>query len=295
MTIIFNEQLKTFNKLSLTELNAKASYLKRIDRKFLLTTLQFKNVLEDLKTDFQVLEINGNRVFSYDNIYMDTDDYLFYNQHQNKVNPRTKIRTRLYEDSNLAFFEYKHKIDWVTRKFRYDFPVEEHWTMTKWKKRFFEWVWQSIHDWEKAPKISPAIKTKYKRITLVSKNWTERLTIDFDIKTINLRDINKKEIDLKGLVIIESKSMSKKCFSCNIMKKHWLNQAKACSKYSLWVVYSWIAKKYDHFKETMEKIKQIRIDTLKNRERITNLKSGFTRKKIIFTKTPEKIELKMSK
>jgi hypothetical protein len=111
MTAILKEQLKNFDKLSLTELNAKASYLKRIDRKFLLTNSQFKEVLKDLKEDFQVLEIAENRVFSYDNIYMDTDDYLFYNQHQNKVNPRTKIRTRLYEDSDLAFFEYKHKID----------------------------------------------------------------------------------------------------------------------------------------------------------------------------------------
>ena len=280
MKSIFKEQLKTFDKLSLTELNAKASYLKRIDRKFLLTNSQFKEVLKDLKQDFQVLEIAENRVFSYDNIYMDTDDYLFYNQHQNRVNPRTKIRTRLYEDSNLAFFEYKHKIDWVTRKFRYDFPIEEHGKMTKWKKRFFEWVWQSINEWAKAPTISQAIKTKYKRITLVSRNWTERLTIDFDIKTIDLRDKNKKEIELKGLVIIESKSMSKKCFSCEIMKKHWLKQAKACSKYSLWVVYSWLAKKFDHFKETMEKIKEIRMETLKNRTRTTSLKSGFTRTKI---------------
>jgi len=42
---------------------------------------------------------------------MDTQDYLFYNQHQDKEESRTKIRTRLYKDSNLAFFEYKQKED----------------------------------------------------------------------------------------------------------------------------------------------------------------------------------------
>ena len=62
---------------------------------------------------------------------MDTQDHLFYNQHQNGEKSRTKIRTRLYLDSNLAFFEYKQKQDGVTRKFRYQFPVEEHGNMTK--------------------------------------------------------------------------------------------------------------------------------------------------------------------
>jgi hypothetical protein len=40
---------------------------------------------------------------------MDTEDYLFYNQHQKKEKSRTKVRTRYYIDSNLAFFEYKQK------------------------------------------------------------------------------------------------------------------------------------------------------------------------------------------
>lgn len=273
MTPNFEKQLADFSSLTLSELNAKASYLKRIDRKFLLTASEFKEVLWDLKENFQVLEISWKRVFSYDNIYMDTLDYLFYNQHQNKEKSRTKIRTRLYKDSNLAFFEYKQKDNWVTRKFRYDFPVEEHGTMTKGKKRFFDGVWQSIYDGSKAPEISPAIETKYKRITLVNKDWTERLTIDFDIKTENLRDKDSKEVNLKNLVIIESKSLNRKCVSCEIIKKHNINEAKSCSKYSLWVVYAWLAEKYDTFTNTMEKIKEIRLSTLKNRFRKTSLKT----------------------
>jgi hypothetical protein len=108
---IFKEPIKEFDKLSLTELNSTASFLKRIDTKFLLTIKQFKEVLEDLKKDFRVLEISGQRMFKYDNVYMDTSNHKFYNDHQDRVNPRTKIRTRLYKDSDLAFFEYKHKQD----------------------------------------------------------------------------------------------------------------------------------------------------------------------------------------
>ena len=281
----FKKQLVNFSPLTLSELNAKASYLKRIDRKFLVTASQFKEILWDLKEDFQVLEIVWNRVFSYDNIYMDTEDYLFYNQHQTKEKSRTKIRTRLYTDSNLAFFEYKQKENWVTRKFRYEFEPKEHGIMTKGKTRFFEWVWQSMYEGVKAPQITPAIKTKYKRITLVSKDGSERLTIDFDIKTNDLRDKDSKEVDLKNLVIIESKSLNKECSSCKVIESHGIKQAKSCSKYSLWVVYAGLAKKFDTFASTMEKIKEIRVDTLKNRFRKTSLENINKT-----TSTKEKIE-----
>lgn len=287
----FKEIIKKFDKLTLTELNSQASFLKRIDRKFLLTTSEFKWILEDLKEDFRVLEIADNRIFNYDNVYMDTDDHMFYKWHQDCMNSRTKVRTRLYKDSDLAFFEYKHKIDGVTRKYRYEFPSSEHWIMTKGKKRFFEWVWQSIYEWQKIPKIAPAIRTKYKRITLVSKVWEERLTIDFEIRTENLRNTKQNEINLKNLIIIESKTLNNNCKSLEVMKSHNIEQAKACSKYSLWVIYAGLAEKYDHFTETMEKIKEIRIDTLSNRKREQSIKT-FAETKQFVKKPINKVILK---
>ena len=270
---VFKEPLKKFEKLNLTELNATASFLKRIDRKFLLTTKEFKETLGDFKKDFRVLEIAWQRMFKYDNVYMDDADHKFYKDHQNGLNPRTKVRTRLYKDADLAFFEYKHKQDWITQKFRYNFPIEEHGIMTKGKKRFFEWVWQSLHNGENAPHLTPSIRTTYDRITLVSKNGEERMTIDFNIKTKNLRGEDTKVVDLKNLVIIESKTLKKDALAIDVMKKHKISKAKACSKYSLWVVYAGLAEKYDHFSNTMEKIKEIRLETLANRTREQNIKT----------------------
>ena len=74
-------RLSGFSAINLTELNATASYLKRIDRKFLMTEDKFLSILGDLSSDFRALEIWEKRVFLYHNVYMDTDDYLFYNQH----------------------------------------------------------------------------------------------------------------------------------------------------------------------------------------------------------------------
>ena len=227
------QSLTGFAPIDLTELNATASYLKRVDRKFLLTEAQFLEVLKDFSSDFRALEIAGKRVFHYDNVYMDTDDYLFYKQHQEGVPGRTKVRTRHYTDSgDLAFFEYKQKENGVTKKFRYQFPAVEHGTMTKGKKRFFDGVWQSLYG-TKAPNISPAMRTAYKRLTLVSNDGSERLTIDFNISVKDLRSEVANEIKLDNLVIIESKSLSDNCKSVQTIEAHGISRANSCSKYSL--------------------------------------------------------------
>ena len=256
-------KLSGFSAINLTELNATASYLKRIDRKFLLTEKKFLKVLEDLSYDFRALEIQDKRVFLYDNVYMDTPEYLFYEQHQSGLKNRTKIRTRHYTDAgDLAFFEYKQKENGITKKFRYQFPASEHGTMTKGKKRFFDGVFQSMYG-EKAPDISPAIRTNYNRLTLVSKDWNERLTIDFNIMTEDLRTKKAKKTKLKNLVIIESKSLSKDCLSCKLLSKHNIAQAKSCSKYSLGVIYSGLAEKWSHFQTTLTAIGEIRLEVMR--------------------------------
>lgn len=253
----FISTLNDFSQINLEQLNASASFLDRIDRKFLLTEKQLENILKEFDDDFYVLEIAWQKIFSYDNVYMDTQNYKFYNDHQNKEKSRVKVRTRLYKDADLSFFEFKQKQKGVTRKFRYQIPVEEHWIMTKEAKGFYKWVYMSFY-WEKWEKISPAIKTSYSRMTLVSKDSSERLTIDFNITTDDLRNDNSKEVDLTNLVIVESKSMSKKCKSVDIIKSHWIKKAKSCSKYSLWVVYSWLAEKFSTFENTISEIKRIK-------------------------------------
>jgi len=267
------KSLTGFAPIDLTELNATASYLKRIDRKFLLTEAQFLEVLKDLSSDFRTLEIAGKRVFQYDNVYMDTSDYLFYKQHQEEVPGRTKVRTRHYTDAgDLAFFEYKQKENGVTKKFRYQFPAAEHGTMTKGKKRFFDGVWQSLYG-TKAPNITPAMRTAYNRLTLVSKDGSERLTIDFNISVKDLRSEIANEIKLDNLVIIESKSLSDNCKSVQTIEAHGIARANSCSKYSLWVVYSGLAEKWSKFQETMNKIQEIRMEVVQQTRKATMQKT----------------------
>ena len=74
----YNTKLQNFSTLSLTELNAKASYLKRIDKKYLLNWSQFAEILDELKEDFLVLEIKWQKIFSYDKIVINKFKKVIY-------------------------------------------------------------------------------------------------------------------------------------------------------------------------------------------------------------------------
>ncbi len=253
-----NTNLKTFNQISLSELNAQASFLNRIDTKYLLTEEEFKNILRDLEEEFYILEIKEKSIFDYESIYMDSQNYDFYYQHQNGEKNRTKVRTRNYLDSEIAFFEYKQKQKWITRKFRYQFAdIKNHWNMTNESTKFFEWAYQSFYS--RTPEnIFPALATRYSRITLCSKSNDERVTVDFSIKLEDLRNEWKDIISLDNLVILESKSMSKDWKSAKIMKKYGIKKASSCSKYSLGLCYQKMVEDVSKFKPTMRKIEKIK-------------------------------------
>jgi hypothetical protein len=115
--------------------------------------------------------------------------------------------------------------------------------------------------------LSPSIRTNYRRITMVSKKWGERLTIDFDISATNLREKESTPINLKNLIIIEVKSVKDRSIADSIMENHQIEKATNCSKYSLWLIYLGLAEKYDTFKETIQKIGEIRMETVKKTRR----------------------------
>ncbi|PID86409.1 hypothetical protein CSB08_00295 [Candidatus Gracilibacteria bacterium] len=252
-----SNKLKNFTPISLTQMNSTASFLDRIEKKYLISKKQLELVLKELEKDFYVLEINDKSVFTYDNVYMDTKNHDFYKLHQEGKKSRTKIRTRLYVDSNISFFEYKQKQDKTIRKFRYEFPSEEHGTMTKGKTRFYEGVYMSFYG--KLPeKITPSLNTNYNRLTLCAKDNGERVTVDFNIKTKNLRDPKAKKTSLENAVILESKSMSEDCLSHRVMKKLGIETASSCSKYCLGLIYSGIEGGKGKFKKTIKQIKEMK-------------------------------------
>jgi hypothetical protein len=43
-----------------------------------------------------------------------------------------------------------------------------------------------------------------------------------------------------------------------MMERLGIPQASSCSKYSLWVVYAWLAQKYSTFAQTIDEIEKIK-------------------------------------
>ncbi len=250
------QNLDFFHPISLSELNATARFLDRIDTKYILSFNQLEELLPLFAKEFYILQIANHRIFSYDNVYMDTDDLMFYYQHERWVKPRMKVRSRCYVESNLSFFEIKHKANGITRKFRYQRDAGDHGKMTKSAKRFFSGVYQTLCD-KNPPEIQPVMRTNYNRITLVHMHSAERITIDFNIETTSLIGKNIKQVNMGDVVILESKSSKKRGPSWEIMKKFKIRSAKGCSKYALGIAYSWLADAFLHFLPTMKKIEKI--------------------------------------
>jgi hypothetical protein len=133
---------------------------------------------------------------------------------------------------------------------------------------FHNGVYQTLYSSEQKDLIFPALRTKYHRITLCSKNNDERVTIDFNLHFEDLRsDISSQKKkrnhlaqthDIENLVMIESKSMNEHCISHEIMKQFHIPTAKACSKYCLGLYYFEKVKEWSTFQDTINTIEKIK-------------------------------------
>jgi VTC domain len=95
----------------------------------------------------------------------------------------------------------------------------EHGEMTEASEKFFEEIHNKFFPLEKLKKLSPSLITHCNRLTLCSKDSSERVTIDFNITTTNLRGNNNSKV-FQNAVIIESKASTQDCLSSKILKHH---------------------------------------------------------------------------
>lgn len=248
--------LKDFATISLEELNATMSLMERVEKKYLITLNDFGELMDELRDDYYILSINNNSIFSYDNIYMDTADHMFFQQHAKSEKPRIKLRTREYVDSNLAFFEYKEKNGRVIRKSRYDIDPAESKDISKENIAFFRGICSSLELGYCDIDLTPNLRTNYKRITLCSKTSDERITIDFDIKVQDVRNPDTETMSFGSVVIVETKSSRKKTIWRKTIGKLWYRKAHGCSKYCLGLILTEKIAKEDKFENSLHFIKK---------------------------------------
>ena len=180
--------------------------MNRIDTKFAVPLSVLPAILQAAQADYFAQEIDGRRIATYDTMYYDTDTLDMYIRHHDRQLVRQKIRVRQYVDSHLTFLEIKRKNNkGRTKKKRISVPGFAIRANTvghgKQDVKVADFIEQkSRYHWQE---ITPHLRTTFRRITLVNRAKTERLTIDMDLVWENV--VSGLTMTYPNLVIIELK------------------------------------------------------------------------------------------
>jgi hypothetical protein len=244
---VINSTLGIFDPITLQEMD-DVKLLDRTEVKYFFSAQKLPSVLQQIASDYRVLEINGVRVNNYETLYFDTTDFRMYLTHQSGRSNRYKIRYRKYVDSNLSFFEIKFK----NNKGR---TIKERIK----QKDIATAITDKASDFlqEKTPYtpliLEPKVWNNYSRMTLVNKYSKERLTIDVNLAFRN----DLVAVDVPNLVIAELKQEKSKASPfMKVMKDMGIKEG-SISKYCYGVIYLNEGIKKNNFKPNLLTIKKI--------------------------------------
>jgi hypothetical protein len=197
--------------------------LNRVDSKYVMSRSQFFKALPQLTNDYKVLTIENLKSANYKSLYFDTEDFKYYNDHHNGRVNRHKVRTRKYLDSELCFFEIKHKNKGRTDKrririddFNHEIEGESH-----------VFLDQII---EYRPDLKPCLWNNFERVTLVNNERKERLTFDIGLNF----SWDEKDFGFDDIVIAEVKQeINNRNTPCRRLFKSMLIREAKVSKYCI--------------------------------------------------------------
>lgn len=215
--------LNKFQHVSLIEVD-RMKLLDRLDFKYVFTLDLLPEILNELPGNYNLLVTGNKGISEYESHYFDTDNFQMYLNHHNGLQNRSKIRFRRYLDTGTAFFEIKQKTN-KERTIKSRIEVDEE------KLLISSRVEEMLIDKTglDAQELSEVLIVRYNRISLVSKNSTERVTIDTGLQY----DRYGKIKNFPGIAIAEIKQqrMSRSFFR-SVMRTHHIAPLKI-SKYCL--------------------------------------------------------------
>ncbi len=187
-------QLLELDSVDLDQLD-RAQLHDRVESKVILRTDELAGAIDALADDYVVLEHLGDRVQGYCNAYFDSPELRNYHEHHNQLGRRLKLRYRTYENSDLTFFELKRNVNGRTIKERRrsERPDGE---LRADDATFFA----ERTGWD-PDGVQPSLAVDYRRILLVKRDFSERVTIDFDVRFRSDRGATSP----RGLAICEFK------------------------------------------------------------------------------------------
>ncbi len=188
--------LNSFSPISLEKMN-KVRLMNRTDKKYVFPVSRLPEMLSLLPGGYRIMEIDQLRAFPYLTTYLDTPDFLFYNQHLTGKLERFKIRFRKYESTDISYLEIKKKTNkGRTEKLRIVNTPEPEVS----DDRAISFI--TLNTPVNPDILHPVLITRFTRTTLVSLETGERITFDYNL---TFGDLDNKRVDMPFLAIAELK------------------------------------------------------------------------------------------
>jgi hypothetical protein len=241
-----------FNPITLEDLNQKAEMLSRIDNKYVVNRWDMERVLPDLLQEFDILEIEDRRAFTYDTRYFDDPQRSAYYEHHQGLRKGFKVRVRRYADADLCFLEVKVKGQrGMTIKHRLPYAPEDLGALTPEAFAFTRETYSGQYGKAFDYDLKHALDVRYQRITLVAKSGGERMTID---AKLHFSTPNKTLDATSDVFIVETKSALGRGFADKCLRRVHARPTKKCSKYCIGMAALGEVSRWNRFMPTMRRL-----------------------------------------
>jgi SPX domain protein involved in polyphosphate accumulation len=196
----------------------------RKERKYIILEHTFDEIVEQIQEHIPVYNYeNKPSLINIETIYLDTEDFLLYNEYLNRRKFRFKIRLRRYGYDGIFEPEYlvEMKINYntISTKKRFILPAEyfdaflkneDLRTVVKEANQGLigaQKTYRLIHKLIGINKLVPVLQTSYNRVAFQKKSKRVRITVDYGIKHKKL--MGKPKTETLDAFVLESKIMGK--------------------------------------------------------------------------------------
>ena len=243
--------LEKFFPISLEALNGKAEMLERVDNKYIMPVGQLLPALDALKDFFDVLDIEGQRAFSYATRYFDDAEQRSYYDHHQRRRKRVKARVRQYLDAGFSYLEVKvneQRAMTAKRRMRISSPLR---SLDDQCMDFVRTCYCDCYGDEFCKELEPVILIEYQRITLVAKEGGERLTIDTGMMFNGPKASRAAD---QSIFIIETKSARGNGIADKIFRAQHATVTKRVSKFCIGMAVTGQVVRYNGYLPAMRKL-----------------------------------------
>jgi hypothetical protein len=247
-----SEWIDAFEPISLKALNEKAAMLERLDNKYVVRGSVLAQAMADFDESFDVLEIDGQRAFTYRTCYFDDDERRSYYDHHQGRRQRMKVRVRHYLDASLCFVEVKLKDKrGITIKKRMPYTPERYGQLDDAAMAHVEHCHTSLYGRPFGRTLERVLEMEYRRITLVARVGGERMTIDTAIRFDGESGVQSTDEDV---YIVETKSSNGNGLADAILRRLHQHPTNGCSKYCVGMSLTGSVERYNRFRPALRKL-----------------------------------------